>query len=145
MSQTEHLTKNKELVRKYPEEIISRGNLDLIDEIIADDYVEYNSGVPGPIRGQEGVREYVTQLRTAVPDIRCGVEALIAEDDMVVRRDRATGTHQGGFMGVEATGEAVVEGIHIHRVEDGQLVESWAQNDMLGLMQQLGVFEPPGA
>lgn len=107
------------LVRQYPEAILSDGNLDVTDEIIADDYVEYNSGAPEPVRGPDGVREYVTQLRTAVPDIRCGVEALIAEGNMVVRRDRATGTHQGGFMGVEATGEAVVEGIHMHRVEDG--------------------------
>ncbi len=136
---------NKELVRRYPEEVISEGNLDLVDEIIADDYVEYNSAVPEPIHGPEGVKEYVSMLRTAVPDIECGVEDLIAEGDKVVRRDRATGTVEGEFMGIEPTGkEAVVEGHHIHRIEDGQIVETWAQNDMLGLMQQLGVVELPG-
>lgn len=135
---------NKELVRQYPEEIISEGNLDLIDEIFADDYVEYNSSLPDPIRGPDGVREYVSRLRAAVPDINCGVEDLIAEGDTVVRRDRATGTHQGAFMGVEGTGtEAVVTGNHIHRIEDGKLVESWAQNDMLGFLQQIGVIELP--
>ena len=144
MPDTQHQAENKEIARKYPEEVISEGNLNLIDEIIADDYVEHNSAVPEPIHGPDGVKEYVSLLRTAVPDIHCGVEDLIAEGDMVVRRDRATGTHEGGFMGIEATGKAVVEGIHIHRIEDGQLVESWAQNDMLGLMQQLGVVEPPG-
>lgn len=84
-------------------------------------------------------------LRTAVPDIHCGVEDLIAEGNMVVRRDRSTGTHEGEFMGVEGTGKkAVVEGNHIHRIEDGQIVETWAQNDMLRFLQQIGVFEPPG-
>ncbi len=137
-------TANKEIVRKYPREVISEGNLDLIDEIIADDYVEYNSGIPEPLHGPDDVKEYVTRLRAAVPDIDCGVEDLIAEGEKVVRRDRATGTHQGGFMGIEATGEAVVEGIHIHRLEDGQIVETWAQNNILGLLQQLGAFERPG-
>lgn len=144
MIDTRHQDVNKEIARKYPEEVISEGNLDLIDEIIADDYVEYNSARPEPLHGPDEVREYVSTLRTAVPDIRCGVEDLIAEGDMVVRRDRATGTHEGGFMGIEAAGEAVVEGIHIHRIEDGQLVETWAQNDVMGLLQQLGAIELPG-
>ena len=135
---------NKELARTYAQEVISEGNLDLVDELFADDYVEYNSALPEPIHGPEGVKEYVMTLRSAVPDIDCAVEDLIAEDDMVVRRDRATGTHEGGFMGVEAKGEAVVEGHHIHRIEDGQFVESWAQNDVMGLLVQLGAIEPPG-
>ncbi len=136
---------NKEIVRRYPEEIISEGNLALIDEIIADDYVEHNSARPEPLHGPDDVKEYVSTLRSAFPDIHCGVEDLIAEGDMVVRRDRATATHEGEFMGIEATGtEGVVEGIHIHRIEDGQFVETWAQNDVMSMMQQLGVVEPIG-
>ena len=134
-------TENKEIARTYAQEVISEGNLDLIDELFAEDYVEYNSALPEPIHGPEGVKEYVTTLRSAVPDIDCAIQDLIAEGDMVVRRDRATGTHEGGFMGVEATGEAVVEGHHIHRIEDGQFVESWAQNDVMGLLMQLGAIE----
>lgn len=146
MSRTQSQKANKEIARQYPETIISQGDLDLVDELFADDYVEYNSAVPGPIRGPDGVKEYVSMLRAAVPDIECGVEDLIAEGDTVVRRDRATGTVVGVFMGIEPTGKtAVVEGNHIHRIEDGQFVESWAQNDMLGLLQQLGVVELPGA
>jgi len=136
---------NKEIAHTYAREVISEGNLDRIDELFADDYVEYNSALPEPIHGPEGVKEYVRGLRSAVPDIDCMVEELIAEGDMVVRRDRATGTHEGGFMGVETTGEAVVTGHHIHRIEDGKFVESWAQNDVLGFLVQLGAFEPPGA
>ncbi|WP_306052509.1 ester cyclase [Natronococcus wangiae] len=145
MPETQDQAENKEIARKYPEEVISEGNLDLIDEIIADDYVEHNSAAPEPLRGPDEVKEYVSMLQTGFPDIHCGVEDLIAEGDMVVRRDRATGTHEGEFMGIEPTGkEAVVEGNHIHRIEDGQIVESWAQNDVMGLMQQLGLVEPPG-
>ena len=145
MPEPQHRAETKVIVRKYPEEVISEGNLDLIDEIIADDYVEHNSARPEPLHGPDEVKEYVSTLRAAFPDIHCGVEDLIAEGDKVVRRDRATATHEGEFMGIEATGtEGVVEGIHIHRIEDGQLVETWAQNDMLSLMQQLGVVKLPG-
>ena len=144
MPETQNLAENKEIVRKYPEEVISNENLDLIDEIIADDYIEHNAAAPEPIRGPEGVREYVTMLKTAVPNLQCGVVDLIAEGDKVVRRDRATGTLQGEFMGIEATGkEATIEGNHIHRLEDGQIVETWVQNDYFGLMQQLGAIELP--
>jgi steroid delta-isomerase-like uncharacterized protein len=145
MPEPQHQAENKNIARKYPEEVISEGNLGLIDEIIADDYVEHSSVRPEPLHGPDEVKEYVSTLRAAFPDIHCGVEDLIAEGDTVVRRDRATATHEGEFMGIEATGtEGVVEGIHIHRIEDGQLVETWAQNDMLSLMQQLGVVELPG-
>ncbi len=143
-SQSTTEAKNKEIARTYAQEVISEGKLSLIDELFAEDYIEYNSALPEPIQGPEEVKEYVMALRSAVPDINCVVEDLIAEGDMVVRRDRATGTHEGGFMGVKATGEAVVEGHHIHLIENGQFVESWAQNDVMGLLMQLGAIELPG-
>ena len=145
MTESRHQADHAEIVRQYPEAVISEGNLALVDEIFADDYVEHKAARPEPLHGPDEVREYVSKLRTAFPDINCAVVDLIVDGDTVVRRDRATATHRGEFMGVEATGtEGVVEGIHIHRLDDGQIVESWAQNDMLGLMQQLGAIEPPG-
>lgn len=135
---------NKDVVRKYPREIISKGNLDLIDEIIADEYVQHNSAISEDFHGPDAVRENVSRLRAGFSDITCGVEDLIADGNKVVRRDRATGTHDGEYMGIEPTGkEIVVEGIHLHRLENGQLVETWAQTDTLGVLQQLGVVDPP--
>ena len=145
MTETQYQAENEEITRKYPETVISEGNLGLVDELIADDYVEHSSAGPEPLHGPDELKADVSRLRAAFPDIQCEVEDLVAEGDTVVRRDRATATHEGEFMGTEATGtEGVVEGIHIHRIEDGQLVETWAQNDMLSLMQQLGVVELPG-
>lgn len=138
-------TENKEIVRRYPEEVISGGNLDVIDEIFAADYVQHNSAGSERLHGPDEVRENASRLRNAFPDVNCGIEALIADGDTVVRRDRATGTHEGEFMGIEPTGkEIVVEGIHIHRIKDGKIVETWAQTDVMGAMQQLGILEPPG-
>ena len=125
MPETQYRAENKEIARKYPEEVVTDGNLDVIDEIIADDHVQHNSAASEPLHGPDEVKENVSKLRTAFPDAECMVEDLIAEGDMVVRRDRATATHEGEFMGIEATGkEIVVEGIHIHRIEDGQIVET---------------------
>lgn len=143
MSTTE--AENKEIARKFPEEIINEDNLNVIDEIIADDYVERNSAVSEPYHGPDEVKEFVSMIRTAFPDLEYTVEDLIAEDDTVVRRDRGTGTHEGEFRGIELTGKEIdLQGITILRIEDGQSAESWSQADMMGPMQQLGVVELPG-
>ena len=136
---------NKEIARKYAVEVVTEGNLDVVDDIIAADHVQHNSAASEPLHGPDDVKDNVSTLRRAFPDAECVVEDMIAEGDMVVRPDRATCTHEGEFMGIEATGkEIVIGGIHIHRIEDGQIVETWSQGDMMGAMQQLGVVEPPG-
>ncbi|WP_396610615.1 ester cyclase [Haloferax sp. S1W] len=143
MSTTE--AENKEIARKLPEEAINEGNLDIIDELVADDYVGRNPAVPEPYHGPDGVKEFVSMVRTAFPDLEYTVEDLIAEGDKVVRRDRATGTHDGEFMGVEPTGKEIeIQGVVIVRIEDGKFAESWSYANMMGLMQQLGVVESPG-
>lgn len=132
-------TENKALMRRDVEAVFNGGDLDLIDEYVADDYVGHTSA-PEDTHGPEGVREYVRMVRSAFPDLEVIIEDLIAEGDLVCRRTRFTGTHQGEFMGIEPTGNAVdVAGAVIYRIRDGQVVESWGLNDMMGLMEQLGV------
>lgn len=136
--------KNKELVRRSNEELWSEGNLDFIDDYVAEDYVEYNTAAPEPIRGPDGYRENVEMVRSAFPDLEVTTEDLIAEDDKVVTRYTLTGTHEGRLMGIEPTGREVeFEGISIGRLEDGQVVEGWSNIDVFGMMQQLGVVEGP--
>ncbi len=70
---------------------------------------------------------------------------MVAEGDEVVTRSTWRGTHQGTFMGMPATGKQVaVTGIDITRYAGGKAVEHWGNQDLLGLMQQLGVVQPPG-
>ncbi|RQH00842.1 ester cyclase [Natrarchaeobius oligotrophus] len=136
---------NKELAQKYAEEVVTEGHLDIIDEIIADEHVQHTSAVSETLHGPEEVKENVSMLREAFPDTECVVQDLIADGDMVVRRDRATCTHEGEFMGIEPTGKEIeIQGVHIHRIEDGQIAETWSQSDMMGAMAQLGAIEPPG-
>lgn len=131
---------NKDVVHRLHSEIWSEGNLDLVDEIVAEDYVEHNPNVPHEARGPADYKESVGMFRSAFPDLTLTEEDTIAEDDKVVTRFTFRGAHEGEFMGLESTGTTVEsEGIVINRIEDGQLVESWPLADMMGLMDQLGV------
>ncbi len=85
-------------------------------------------------------------MRAAFADLRFNIEEQIAEGDKVLTRFEWTGTHQGAFLGVPATGRPVkVWGMVIDRLERGKIKDTRILMDMLGLMVQLGVLPPPGA
>jgi steroid delta-isomerase-like uncharacterized protein len=82
----------------------------------------------------------------AFPGLHISIEDVIAQGDKVAVRITWQGTHQGEFMGIPPTGKPVtVTGINLYRVANGKIVEEWWQEDILGLMQQLGVLPPPPA
>ncbi len=136
---------NKALVRRYVEEVVNRRSLDVLDEIFAADFVQYG-GEPDQVSGVEDLKQFFVMLRSGFPDFQGTIEDLFAtEGDKVVLRFTFRGTHQGEFMGVAPTGRQVtMAGIDIFRVADGKIVELWGQEDMLGMMQQLGVVPEPG-
>lgn len=131
--------------RRIPEEIFNQGKLELIDEIFASDYVEHDPLPPGVPGGREGLKQLIMALRAAFPDFHYTIEEQLAEGDKHVGRLIAHGTHQGDFMGIPPTGKTVSWGeIHFGRMVNGQLVEHWANQDQLGMLQQLGVIPMPG-
>ena len=134
---------NKAIARRGYE-AINQNNLDALDEVVAPDITDHDPA-PGQAPGLEGVKQWFSSMHTAFPDFRMNVEDMIAEGDKVVARVRLSGTHQGEFMGIDATGNRVtITGIDILRVNaDGKIVEHWGNFDDLGMMQQLGVMEPP--
>ena len=130
---------NKALTLRYWEEVANKGNLNLIEEICAPDYVCHE--VDQDIRGPEGVRQFISMLRAAFPDLHVTVEDVIAEGDKIVQRWTGHGTNQGELMGIPPTGNRVsVAGITISRFKDGKVSEEWEVYDMMGMMQQLGVI-----
>ena len=134
---------NKQLVLRWKEAFWNgKGDLNLVDEFFAPDIVCHMGGIPGPIRGREAFK----QLLAAFDNIHERPEFVIAEGDMVVIRESAGGKHtKGAFQGIPPTGkEVTVTNNEIDRIVDGKIVEQWAQLDMLGLMQQLGVLPTPG-
>ncbi len=135
---------NKAIARRLIDEVWTKGRLEVIDELIADDFVTTVVGSPEQIRGPQGFREFVVMYRTAFPDLRLSVDEQIAEGETVVTRWTATGTHEGELMGMPATGkQATTAGINIDRVAGGKLVGGWGIFDQLGLLQQIGAVPVP--
>jgi predicted ester cyclase len=134
---------NKALDRRYVEEVLNKGDLGVIDEIMAPNYVGHVPGFPPSDR--EGDKQLIAMFRAAFPDLHFIIEDQIGEGDKVVHRLTARGTHQGDFMGIPPTGKQIIgTGININHFAEGKVVESWGIIDMMGLMQQLGVVPSPG-
>ena len=135
---------NKAAMRRLVDEIMNKGNLAVVDELISADAVDH-SLMPGQEPGPEGFKKLVTMFRSAFPDLQVTVEDMIAEGDKVVARVTTRGTHKGEFMGIPPTGKPVtVPEIHIVRIAGGKMVEPWGIEDNMAMMQQLGVISPPG-
>ncbi len=130
---------NKAIDRRIVEEVWNRKNLALVDELVDANFVLH--GVGGPdLKGPEGFKQFVNINATAFPDFHVTIEDMIAEGDKVVSRVTAWGTHQGDFMGIAPTGKQFeVTAIIISRYAGGKMVEGWLVNDVLGMMQQIGV------
>lgn len=130
--------KNKAVVRKLYDDILTPGHLALLSQVVADEYV----GAQGE-RGPAGMAETVGPVRAAFPDIKWTVESLLAEDDQVVVRWSWTGTHQGTFRSFAATHRSVTTGaIVVYQLRDFKIVRSWMQSDRLGFLQQIGGLPP---
>lgn len=130
---------NKIFMQRFVEELMNKHNLDVLDEMVAEDFLELDP-FPGQGPGREGLRYAVGVLLTALPDTHWAVEEQIAEGENVVTRFTMTGTHQGSFMGIPPTGKSIkVAGVVFDVVRDNQFVESRIMIDNLTLLQQLGV------
>ena len=131
---------NKALVQRLVDEAQSNGNLAVVDEILAADFVDHSpfDGVP-PTR--DGVRILFGALRAAFPDLHVTIHDQIAEGDKVVTRKSFAGTHRGSFMGIEPTGRPInFEVIDVLTIRDGKVAEHRLAMDRLTLLQQLGAI-----
>jgi steroid delta-isomerase-like uncharacterized protein len=126
-------------------DLINAGDVDGFGELLADDFVEHEE-TPGLAPTKEGVKAFFRMYIAAFPDLRMNAEDVLASGDKVVARVRATGTHQGEFMSMPATGKGIdVQLIDIVRFgDDGLAREHWGVFDALAMMQQLGLV-PEGA
>jgi predicted ester cyclase len=132
------LTANKALVQRFFEDGLGRGNLDLIDELVAPDAVMHNALIldaPGSVRGS------VEMLRRAFPDLGVDVLDLIAEGDRVAAFLRLSGTNTGAYRRGGATNrQASMRAFFIWRIAEGRLAESWGVADRFDFLQQLGII-----
>jgi steroid delta-isomerase-like uncharacterized protein len=119
----------------------NEGDLDLLDEYVAPDFVGHNPFLPEDIRGPEGLKGFFGAFRAAMPDIQHPHWTMIAEGDLVVLHMPVEGTFTNELMGIPPNGQKVSAWMaNIWRIVDGKVVEWWLNVDTLGLMQQMGAI-----
>lgn len=134
---------NKAIVRRLFEEPW-KGNLNVVDELTAADYIGHDPALPEPIRGPAGVKEFISTYLVAFPDARITVDRQLAEGDLVATHWSARGTHEGELMDLEPTGRKVtVTGLTMSRLEDGKVVEEFQNWDFSGLLRQVEAAPAP--
>jgi predicted ester cyclase len=129
---------NKELCRRFFEEVVSQGDLKVVDEICAEDY-RLHATLSGPDAiDREALKELVTSWRSSFPDGNVSVEDMVAEGDLVAARMLETGTHAGQFKQISPTGRHVRYGsMTFLRVVDGRITDHWGLLDMPSLLEQI--------
>jgi steroid delta-isomerase-like uncharacterized protein len=95
--------------------------------------------------GLKELKAMMASWRAAFPDGRLALEDIIAEGDKVAARFSFRGTHKGPVFGIPATGKQVAfAGMAMYRVAGGKIVDEWAKDDMLTMLQQLGAVRQFG-
>lgn len=126
------LQKNKELILRYVDEVYQKKDLKAYLEFVGGELVELGS-------------DHLQQFFSAFPDSQTTVLDMFGEGDKVVARLRINATNKGPFAGQPATGKKVqFDSIRIYRIVDNKIVETWAMQDRLGLMEQLGFVRAAG-
>ncbi|MGD2129460.1 MAG: ester cyclase [Lysobacterales bacterium] len=134
-------SRNIDVIRKVFSEVWSKGNVDLIDELYARDYIGHFPGET--FHGLEGIRSHVTAHRTAFHDWTEEIEDIIADRDTVAVRFSSRGTNLGKFFDSPPTEKHVrITEATIFKLEDGKIVEQWVYPDILSLQSQLRSQQP---
>jgi steroid delta-isomerase-like uncharacterized protein len=136
---------NKAIIRRLYAEIWNKHKLEVVDEIISSSHALQAPNVSGSAVGPEAYKRQITLFLAGYPDLCFTVEDTVAENDKVVACWTFSGTHKGDFMGVPPTNKKVhVDGMTLHQLAGGKIIDSAGSWDTLGMMQQLGVVPPLG-
>jgi predicted ester cyclase len=135
------IEQNKQMISRYFEEVWNQGKLEVLDELIAPNYINHSPKAPNPKPGPEGLKPIVAALRKGMPDVKYTIQDMVVSSDKVAVRLIITGTHTGDLFGIAPTGKKVAfNQFQIERIENGKIVEHWRQTDDLGMMKQLGLL-----
>src|ERR1044071_5146365 len=135
---------NKEIVRRFVDELWNQRKLELADELFDRDCVTHQLRIgadpAGAPRGPEVMKHHVSEWLASFPDIKFSIEQMLAEDDRVMTQVVARGTHKGLWLGIPPTEKVItILMFVVHRIANGLIVEDWVLIDALGVFQQLGI------
>jgi predicted ester cyclase len=121
---------NKAATMKFFSEVASQGKVEVLDQIVAPDFVDHQPAPPGSPTGLEGLKAYITAYRQAFPDLSATAEQIVASGDMVAIRSVWKGTQKGEWMGAKPSGKQYsFEVFDIVRFKDGKAVEHWGTDN----------------
>lgn len=134
---------NKAIVRRFYKEVMSQGNMNLLDEIMAPDFKDHGETLFGSPQGRDALKQGITASRAVFGDLHVQLLDVIADGEMVGVRGTMRCTQQGEFLGVAPSGnELSWNGLALFRVVDGRITERWFNSDSLSITQQLGLVAP---
>jgi len=132
--------KNLILLRRFLTEVLEGGNLDLVDELFAENFAYHRNTKPPLAGGRERYKERMRRLRAAWPDRRDTVTHMFGADDYVAVRVESYATHQGPIYGIPATGRPVMWVTNgIFQLAEGRITEAWVSEDTFAMLQQMDV------
>jgi len=130
---------NKALIQRYVE-AWNTGNRTLMDELLAPDVVRRFYGLAA-VNGLEAFKQMAPAFAAAFSESWFTIETIIAEEDLVAIYYTWRGTHRGEYGGMAATGKQVTgTGTRFYRIKGGKIVEMWGDEDVFGLLQQMGAM-----
>jgi steroid delta-isomerase-like uncharacterized protein len=133
----------KAMMERIIDEAFNEGSLDTLEELISDDFVEHEDLPPGVPQGKAAPQAMITMMRAAFPDLHVTVEDMLQDGNKVVTRSRFSGTHQGEFMGIPATGNSFdIPVIDIIEFSENRAIAHWGVMDNAAMMEQLGIGAP---
>ena len=134
---------NKQLVRRWFEEVWNNGRAELIYEMFDENGIAHglSDDPANPIKGPKDYTPFYQLFRNAFPNVKVVIEDMVAEDDKVTARCSVRGKHEGDFRGLTAT-QAPVDftGITIVRIANGKIVEAWNNFDFMTMNKQVGLL-----
>lgn len=135
---------NKAVVRRFYEQVINEGKVELLRELVDEEYTEVWEGERFEV-GLDGARQHALGVRQTYPDFHLSIDRQIAEGDWVVSCVTARGTHLGEWMGMAPTGKRVTfTGVNVDRVVEGKIVEHGGAANMLGPLLNIGAIRVVG-
>jgi steroid delta-isomerase-like uncharacterized protein len=141
------MTDERDLIERWFVDLFSEGDLDVADEILADDITYHGpeSVSPRAAKTPADVKRYVRKYHDTFPDFRYEIQSVFGEGDRLCVEWTAEGTQENDLFGIQGSGEQFHdEGLNAFRFEDGRIAEIWSYWDTLGMVQQLGIISPLG-
>lgn len=131
------ISENKAVVTRFNKEFLEQGNVEVLKEIVADDFINHTAAGSMP-NNVEGLKQFIAMLHKGFSDLHVHIHEQVAENDLVATRKTIHAKHTGEIMGRQATGKEVVLNVmDFVRLSNGKYIEHWGQNNIMQVIQQL--------